>query len=184
MDYELTTKLLLGSISALGTMALVFFNLSQTRKLKAELLKEFEDAVSRTNRHSVTELFRLIHGLRMSYNDIIKLIEHDSCSKIIHALKKTPGLVYYANGEFRYSRIASAKAFQFIDRLFLRLSIYIFSAFTFLSFLMLAFGSGPTAVVGFVFLIFSSMILAIQLRQRSHDQMVANLIEPELKGSE
>ncbi|MDP2713390.1 hypothetical protein [Rheinheimera sp.] len=179
MDFDLTAKFLLGAFSALGTMALVFFNLSQTRKIKAELLEKFEDAVSRANKHSVTELFRLIHGLRMNYADIIELVKHDNCSKIIFSLKKTPGLVSYRGGKFRYSKIASNRIFRFVDKFFMRLSIFTFSAFTLFSFGVLIFGKGTTAVVGFVFLILSSMMLAFQLRQRNYDQMVSDLVEPE-----
>lgn len=178
MDFDVTTKLLFGCISVLGTMTLVFLNLSQARKIKAELLEKFDEAVSRSNKHSVTELFRLIHGLRMSYTDIIELISHDSCSKIIYALKKTPGFVSYDNGEFRYTKFANTRNFRFIDRWFLRLSIFIFSVFVLLSLGMLTFGNGTMAAAGFIFLISSSILLAVQLRQRSYDQMVANLVEP------
>lgn len=78
MEFDLA-KLILASMSAIGTMAVVFYNVGQTRKIKSELLREFEEAISRGNKHSVTELFRLIHGLRMSYTDIRELINHDNC---------------------------------------------------------------------------------------------------------
>jgi len=179
MDFDIATKILLGCVSSLGTMALVFFNLSQTKKIKAELLEKFEYAVSRENKHSVTELFRLIHGLLMRYADIIELISHDSCSKIIFSLQKTPSLVLYVNGEFRYTKQARNKLFRFIDRWFLRLSIFILGVLTLVSLDLLGFGSGAMAVVGFISLIFSSMLLAIQLRQQRCDQMVGDLVEPE-----
>src|SRR5690606_40611368 len=99
MDFETASKLIFGVISSLGTMALVFYNMSQTRKLRTELLEKFEEAVNRKNKHSSTELFRLIHGLRMNYSDVVELVKHDDCSKIIYALKKTPGIVSFKNGE-------------------------------------------------------------------------------------
>ena len=179
MDFDTISKLSFGLISSLGTIALVFFNLGQARKIKAELLEKFEEAISRQSKHSVTELFRLIHGLRMSYSDIVELTQHDQCSKVIYALKKTPGMVSYSNGEFRYTSIAGNRAFRFIDKWFLRLSIGLFSALGLLSLAMLGFGEGATSIAGFVFLLFCSLMLALQLRQRSYDQMVHSLVEPE-----
>jgi hypothetical protein len=179
MDIEVISKLAFGLVSSLGTIALVLFNIGQSRKIKAELLEKFEEAVDRESIHSVTELFRLIHGLRMSYGDIIELIRHEQCSKIIYALKKTPGMVSYEKGEFRYTKIARNRFFRFIDRWFLRLSLGFFSILGLLSLGVLGFGDGATSVVGFVFLLFCSVMLAVQLRQRAYDQMVQCLIEPE-----
>ncbi len=178
MDIEVISKLAFGIVSSLGTIALILFNMGQARKIKAELLDKFEEAVARESIHSVTELFRLIHGLRMSYVDIIELIRHDQCSKIIYALKKTPGMVYYENGEFRYTRMARNGLFRFFDRWFLRLSISLFSILGLFSLGMLGFGNGATSVAGFIFLLFCSVMLAVQLRQRAYDQMVQRLIEP------
>ncbi|MFB2640938.1 hypothetical protein ACE02D_01380 [Shewanella bicestrii] len=179
MDIEVISKLAFGLVSSLGTIALVLFNMGQSRKIKAELLEKFEEAVGRGSIHSVTELFRLIHGLRMSYGDIIELIRHEQCSKIIYALKKTPGMVSYEGGEFRYTQIARNRFFRFIDLWFLRLSIGFFSIFGLLSLGMLGFGHGATSVAGFVFLLCCSVMLAVQLRQRTYDQMIQRLIEPE-----
>lgn len=179
MDFDTISKLAFGLVSSLGTIALVFFNLSQARKVKAELLEKFEVAVTRESIHSVTELFRLIHGLRMSYKDIVELIRHDKCSKIIHALKKTPGIVSYVNGEFQYTNIAKSRIFRFLDVWFTRLSIAIFSALCLLSWGMVGFGNAVTSILGFGFLIFCSIMLTLQLRQRAYNQMIQSLVEPE-----
>jgi len=179
MDIEVISKLAFGLVSSLGTIALVLFNIGQSRKIKAELLEKFEEAVGRESIHSVTELFRLIHGLRMSYGDIIELIRNEQCSKIIYALKKTPGMVSYERGEFRYTQIARNGLFRFVDLWFLRLSIGFFSILGLFSLGMLGFGDGATSVAGFVFLLFCSVMLALQLRQRAYDQMVQRLIEPD-----
>lgn len=179
MEFDAGSKLIFGLISSLGTIALVFFNLGQARKIKAELLEKFEEAIFRQSKHSVTELFRLIHGLRMSYSDILELIQHDQCSKIIYVLKKTPGVVSYVNGEFRYANIAGSMIFRLIQKWFLRISISFFSILALLSLATLGFGKGATSVAGFIFLLFCSLMLAFQLRQRSYDQMVESLVVPE-----
>jgi uncharacterized membrane protein YvbJ len=78
---ETAIKLTLGLITTISTIAITYFNLGQTRKLKAELLDKFESAVAKAEKHSVAELFSLIHGLRMNYTDIVELIKHDDCIK-------------------------------------------------------------------------------------------------------
>ena len=179
MKIEGISKLAFGLVSSLGTIALIPFNIGQSRKIKAELLEKFEEAVDRESVHSVTELFRLTHGLRMSYGDIIELIRHEQCSKIIYALKKTPRMVSYERGEFCYTQISRIRFFRFIYRWFLRLSIGLFSILGLLSLGMLGFGHGAISISGFIFLLFCSVILAAQLRQRAYDQIVQRLIKPE-----
>lgn len=179
MDSVEIGKLFFGVVTAVGTIALASFNFGQARKVKAELLEKFELALQNGQKHSVTELFRLIHGLRMSYTDIVELVKHDECSKIIYALSKTPGLVCYEQGEFKYTGIGKSVLFQFFDRWFTLLSILFFGA-TSLGSLALAMYAKNLAVIalGFIMLAVFSFGLATQLRQRRYDRMVANLIGP------
>ncbi|WOH37660.1 hypothetical protein RI844_00050 [Thalassotalea fonticola] len=180
MEFSEISKIVFGIVTAVGTIALTFFNMSQTRKVTAELLEKFEIAVEKTQKNSVTELFRLIHGLRMNYQDIIELINHDDCSRIIYALKRTPGLVCYENGSFQYTSIGRNSIFKFVDKWFTRLGIATFSIFTFASYLLLVFGNNYSAIAGFFMLIVFAFMLGRQLRQRRYDQMVESLVKPEL----
>jgi hypothetical protein len=172
-------KLFIGIVTAVGTIAVASFNFGQARKVKAELLEKFELVLEKEKKHSVTELFRLIHGLRMSYTDIVELVKHDDCSKIIYALSKTPGLVCYEQGEFRYTGIAKSLLFQFCDRWFTRLAILVLMLAS-LGSLTVAIYAKNLAVTasGFVMVAVFSFVLATQLRQRRYDRMVANLIHP------
>ena len=179
MNFEITTKIIFGSVSAFGTIAIVFYNFGQTRKIRAELLEKFEESISKSNKHSATELFRLLHGLRMSYTDIVELITRDNCSKIIYALKKTPGIVCYENGEFRYTNVGRNKIYQFVDRWIMKTGIVLFSVVAVISFGFFTFGKGSISIVSFVILIFSVTMFALQLRQKNYDRMVSNLINPE-----
>lgn len=179
MDLELISKLGFGVVSSLGTFALISYNFGQSRKVRADLVEKFEDAVSRKSTHSVTELFRLIHGLRMSYTDITELIQHDQCSKIIYSLKKTPGMVSYRNGEFTYTGIAGSRVFRVVNEWLTSISIGLFGLLALSSLAMFVFGQGPTAVAGFVLLLCCSFILTFQLRARNYDRMVQNIVEPE-----
>jgi len=180
MEVTEFTKIIFGMITATGTAALTYFNLSQTRKVTAELLEKFEVAIEKSQKHSVTEIFRLIHGLRMSYSDIMQLIQHDECSKIIFALRKTPGIVCYRNGTFQYTPIGKSSAFKFFDIWSTRFTIGTFSVLTLSSFLLLVFGDGTSSVLGFVFMIMFSYLLGTQLRQNRHDQMITSLVNDEI----
>ncbi len=179
MEFTETSKILFGVITAIGTIAVTYFNLSQARKVKAELLEKFETAIEKSQKHSASELFRLIHGLRMSYSDIAALIENNDSLRIIYALKKTPGIVCYEDGEFRYSAVGKNKIYQFLDVWYLRISIALFSICLFVSLALLAFSEGVTSISGFVFTAFFSFMLAIQIKDKNYNKMVANLVNPE-----
>jgi hypothetical protein len=179
MEFDTATKFIFGIVSALGTFAVIFLNSRQAAQVKSELLIKFENALVKEQKHSVTELFRLIHGVRMSYSDIIELVKHDECIKIIYAIRKTPGIVRYEQGEFTYTNIAKHPIFKFIDRWIYLTGVVVFSFLTLLSLSMLGFGNGATAIAGFVLSLFGTSMLAIQVRQRRYDQMVSNLINPD-----
>jgi|GEM_PF-2087452 len=180
MEFTENTKIIIGLVTAIVTIAVTYLNVfGQTRKIKSELLEKFEIAVEKSQKHSVTELFRLIHGLRMSYSDILALIQHDECSKIIYALKKTPGVVSFENGEFKYSTIWKNRFWQSFDKGFLHFSIAIFGLLLVLSLIALVYSQGISSFVGFLFTLFCSVILAIQLRERRYNQMVAQLVQPQ-----
>lgn len=177
MEFDTLTKFIFGVVSALGTIAVIFLNSRQAAQVKSELLIKFENALAKDQKHTATELFRLLHGLRMNYSDIVELVKHDDCIKIIYAIKKTPGLVRYEQGEFKYTKIARNPIFRFIDLWIARIGIAVFGLLTVSSLLMLSLGEGGTALAGFIFMLFGAAMLGVQIRQRRHDQMVANIIE-------
>ena len=177
MEFTEFSKIVFGIITAVGTIALTFFNLSQTRKVTSELLEKFELALQNKQKHAVTELFRLIHGLRMSYSDIETLVQNDECSKIIYALKKTPGLVCYVNGEFKYTEVGKNSIFQFFDKWMTRLGIYFFSFFALTSIYMMVASEGINTFVWFILVVVNSFFLGTQLRQKRYDQMIGKLVQ-------
>lgn len=177
MEFDTITKFIFGLVSTLGTFAVIFLSSHQAAQAKAELLAKFENALKKEQKHSATELFRLLHGLRMNYSDIVELVQHDDCIKIIYAIKKTPGLVRYEQGNFKYTKIAKNPIFKFIDLWIARVGIAVFGLLTAASLLMLSLGDGGTALAGFIFMLFGASMLGIQIRQSRHDQMVANIIQ-------
>lgn len=170
------TKILFGLVTASGTIGLTLFNLRQRSKITAELLEKFDNAVEKKQKHSACELFRLIHGVRMSYSDIVELIENDESSKIIFALKKTPGLVCYKDGSFQYTGLGKSSIFKFIDKWLNKFGIIFFSILTSLFFLMLVLGKSAISIIGLIFMVVCSYLLAEQIRQNRYNQMVENLV--------
>lgn len=176
MELDILTKVIIGIISSLGTAGVIFLNFRQAAKLKAELLDQFDSAVRHNKKHTATELFRLIHGIRMSFTDIKALIQHDECSKIIYALKKTPGIVAYKSGNFEYAGLGSNRLYRFIDRWMTKLGLLMFSTLSVAFMLMFSFGHGNTSITGFIMMIICATLATVQLRQRRYDQMIDNLV--------
>lgn len=76
MEFDSTSKLILAIISAFGTFAAVFLGMWQANRVRAEFLEKFDSSVATQQKHSVTELFRLIHGLGMN------------CLSVVHTMRK------------------------------------------------------------------------------------------------
>ncbi len=183
MEFAELSKIIFGVVTAMGTIALTYFNMSQTRKITAELLEKFEVALEKKQKNSVTELFRLIHGLRMNYTDICELISDDNCSQIIYSLKKTPGLVCYQDGSFQYTSIGQNKLFKFIDKWVSRFGVAAFSLFIISGFFLLAFSDGSALFFGFVIIMLFSFMLGRQLRENRHNQLIDSLVNSEYNKS-
>ncbi len=176
MEIEILSKVLVGIITIVSSYKATIFNIGNSQKMKADLLEKLDVAIERKKKHTSTELFRLIHGLRMSYPDIESLAQSDNCSAIIYALKKTPGIVYYSNGKLQYTAIASSTIFKFIEKFASWLFITLFTLLAAMSFYMFVFCEGGTSIVGIVLLAFSTFMLTIYYRQRSYDRMVSDIV--------
>jgi hypothetical protein len=179
VEFTEASKIVFGAVTAIGTIAVTFFNISQEKKIKAELLDKLETAIERSQKHSVAELFRFIHGLRMKYSDIVELVEHDECSKIIYAIKKNPRIVTYNNGKLEYTKMGRSKAFQFFNLWIGRFGIIFFSVLSLISFFVFAFVKGPAAIFGHLFFMISIYMLTMHIREREYDEMITFLIEGE-----
>jgi len=183
MEFDVITRLIFGIVSAIGAAAVAVLTLRQAKKVNAELLEKFEAALDKSQKHSAAELFRLIHGVRMSYSDIAELVKHDECIKIIYAIKKTPGMVSYENRAFTYTGIGKKPIFRFIDRWFTKFGIAFFVSISLISLYMIVVGDVATMLTGFLFMIVSVAMLVMQNNEQRYNQMVSNLISPEDNNS-
>lgn len=175
-NIELISKLIFGLISAIGAGTLAIYNIHQSKKTESELLEKFDKALAGSNKHLVTELFRLICGVCMDYQDVQKLVKRDDSARILYILKKTPGYVTYKYGKFDYTQLGHyrwLRAFEIVTNL---LDIVIGALGTIFSILVFAFGGGLTSVLGFIGLIFGAIYFVISYRERNYVKTVSSLI--------
>ncbi|WP_281628737.1 hypothetical protein [Vibrio sp. St2] len=176
MEIPEAGNLFFGMIASIGTVVATLYNFGQVRKINAELLASFEIALEKQNKHSVTELFRSIHGLRMNYSDIVVLVNDDNCSKIIYALKKTPGMVSFEGGKFQYSGLGKIRPFMAFDKLLRGAGLVLAIGLFVISFWLLAFGNSGESIAGMILIVPSSFFIALSIRTNRYDKMVRSLV--------
>lgn len=177
MEFTELTKLIAALVSAIGTIAVATYNLNQSKKIKADLLERFDEAKKNKNKHSVCELFRLIHGLRMTYEDIFRLTEDNHVIQIIYAIKKTPGMVTFKDGEFQFSEIFKNKYIKRADKISSKLFLYFFGTLLILSIILMVFGKGAWAILGLILIFIFSLLFVLQKNELSYNKMVEDIVE-------
>jgi len=169
-------KAVAGLISALGAIAVYKYNLSQSAKARAELIEKFEHALSQDRKHAACELFRMLHGLRMDYEDIQAICRSSKAVKIIRALQKTPGMAKHENGRFQYTRLYEKRWVRQSNKYFTRGLAYALGSLTMLFIVLMAFLDGPTSLAMLVFAIPCTAFLAMQIKDIQHDTMLESLV--------
>jgi len=177
MDVIEVGKLLVAVVSALGTIAVTSYNVGQSRKIRTELLEKLEQSLERQNKHSVCEIFRLLYGLRMNYQDIRNLTEDDRVSHILYALRKTPGMVKYENGSFRYTMLFANRWVRLIDKISGKLIASFLGFILMGSVLLMVLSTGVTSLVAFVLILFFAVIFTLQIKQLKYDRMIEDMVK-------
>jgi len=172
-------RALAGFASAFGTIALYKFNLAQSQKARAELIEKFEDALKREQKHSVCELFRMLHSLNLDYDDIVEICNHRKVGKIILALKKTPGIVKYEEGALKYTSLFEKDWVRKSNKLVTRGIAYFMGLLTILLIITMAFMKGPVSIVMLVFVIPAVALLTMQIKDLRHDKMIESIVKEE-----
>lgn len=176
MDIEIINKLILGVISMIGTFTLSKYNTNQSNKIKAELLEKFDAALLGNNKHTITELFRIIHDLRMDYEDIIALTKDDRCSKIIHALHTTPSYVSYSKGNFEYAQIGKYKFYRNILKYHYKISVYFFYGCTIFCIILFSISKDAELITSFLGIIMSTLGLMYSMKENHFNNMIDDLV--------
>lgn len=174
-DFDIL-KAIAGLISALSTIAVYKLNVAQSHKVRAELLERLEVALSEGRKHATCELFRMLHGLRVDYEDIRTICSDDRVSKIVLALQKTPGIVKHEGGKLQYTKLYGNRWVRRLDRLVMRFFALILGILTIAMIVLMATLDGVAAVAILVFAIPCVVFLAMQLKDLRHDRMVESLV--------
>lgn len=170
-------KAAIGLFSALAGVALYKLNNTKMLKTRAELVEQFQQALANENKYSVTEMFRLLHGLRMTYYDIETLCADSDVSHIIFALQKTPGMVKYENSSFQYTPVFQKPWIRKINRIFSYGAVWFLGLATLISLIAFVFVKDQAAVVAIFILIPGLTFLTLQLRDIKYDNLVERLVQ-------
>ena len=181
-DFE-ALKAVAGVVSALGAVAVYKFNNAQTKKVRAELIEKFELALEKQQKHAATELFRLLHGLRMEFDDVSTICEHNKAPKIILALQKTPGMVKFENGQFKYTDFFEKKWVRNSNRWITRALAYLVGGLTVMLIGLMATLEGAAALAMLIFVIPSAAFLGMQLKDIRHDKMVESIVNEPMQSA-
>lgn len=174
-DFQLLNTVA-GLASALGAVAVYKFNLEQSRKARAELLEKLDVALSEGRKHSACELFRMVHSLRMDYEDIEAICRNSKVNKIIWALQKAPGMVKYENGRILYHGPFERQWVRTSNWYVTRILAVIMGLLTVTLIIWMSFLSGPSALAALVVIIPIAAFFAMQFNDIQHDKMIESLV--------
>jgi hypothetical protein len=147
----------------------------QSNKIKADLLDKLDTALKNNRKHNVSELFYMIHKVRINYNEILKLIEDDNSSKIIYALKRTPGLVEYKDGKL--SRRQFPRWITVVEKIFFKFMLVFCVVFLLALLILLPFAKGFVLLQLLIQLIGVTIIIISFLRFQRNEKIIDELIK-------
>lgn len=168
---------LAGLASALGAIAVYRFNLEQSRKARAELLENLDSALEHGRKHTACELFRMLHALRMDFEDIEAICHSSKVSKIILALQKAPGMVKLENGRFQYHGIFSKQWVRTFDKYAMRTLAGVMGGITVSLIIWMSFLRGPASLAMSIIVIPLAAFFAMQLKDIRQDRMIESLVD-------
>jgi len=176
VEYSELFKALLGVFSAISAIAIYKFNMAKSLQVRADLIEKLEEALERKNKHSVCELFRLLHGSRLNYKEIIVITSNDDVSRILYALKKTPGMVTFKNGELKFTTLFKRPWVRSVNKYVSRGFAYLFGALTIVLIIVMAMTDGAVSIAMLIFVIPCFAVLTMQINDLKYDQMVYELV--------
>ncbi|MBK8971832.1 MAG: hypothetical protein IPM37_10835 [Hahellaceae bacterium] len=168
---------LAGLITALGTVTVFKFNSAQAMKHRAELLEMLNKAIATNDKHATTEIFLMLHKLRMSFSDIKAICEDNNSSKIIRILQTNFGAVTYLDSQLQYrSMLKKPKVRKFATAV-TRFGALLMGLVTAVLIFLMTITEGKVAVSLLIFAVPFSAVLALQLWDLRQDKLIGEMIE-------
>ena len=179
MDWIELIKAVVALISAVAGIAIYKLNHAKMSKTRGELVEQFQNALDAEKKYSVIEIFRLLHGVRMTYEDIKALCSDSDASHIIFALQKTPGMVKYESSRFQYSDIFKKKWFRKTNKWFSISAAWFFGMVTAGLVVGFIFSESKSTLAILFLLIPCFAFLTYQIREIRYDSLIERLAERE-----
>jgi hypothetical protein len=169
-------NVLAGIASVMGAVAVYQFKISQSKKARADLLTQLDDSIAQNKKHSAGELFYLLHGLRMNFEDIQAICADSRSAKIVYALRKTPGIVTHENGRFKYTGMFENAWIRRGNKFFMKLLAYAMAATALFSIILMGFLEGTQALALLIVVAPLAAFFGMQVKDIQHDNMVESLV--------
>ena len=136
MDHIELIKAIVVVVGAVCSMLAARVSGIQYQKLRADLLKQLDDALEEGNKFQAYELFYMLTKQRMPYVEIKELMDNESLFESISALSNYPGIYKYENGALTYKNLFNNKWFRWFTRV--SLVTYLIFMVSLVGFLMVA----------------------------------------------
>lgn len=176
MDINQAVNFLLGIFTVIFTYYMRDY--WQSNNLKAELLEKLDFAIQNNKKHNACELFYMIHKLRLDYEEILKLVEEDNASKIIYALRRTPGLLDYKDGKLIHKKSPRTIALaEKVFKIFIEIMLGFLIVFLFILLTLLVFSKGLLLLKILIQITGLTLIIASFLGIRRDYRIVDELIK-------
>lgn len=167
------------AITVIGSIATAMITSYKYEERKMAILEKLSISLRHESplKIEITELFRLLTGLRMNYSEIKKIIEDDNCIWLLHILRTTPGYVKYKNGKLHYTEFFRSiwvrKFYSFIDKIAQISSLLLYFFF---SFAMIFLPTLQGKAISVVFLIFSAVWYVQAMRNKRYSEKIDELM--------
>lgn len=171
-------------ITVIGSIATAMITNYKYEERKMAILEKLSVALRNESvlKIEITELFRLLTGLRMNYSEIKKIIEDDNCIWLIHILRTTPGYVKYKDGKLHYTEFFRSiwvrNFYNFIDKISQITSLILYFFF---SLLMVFAPTLQAKAISVIFLIFSAVLFVQALRNKRYSEKIDELMVDDTK---
>ncbi|WP_345971327.1 hypothetical protein WCX72_05560 [Sulfurimonas sp. HSL1-6] len=166
-------------------VAVISNNKSEERKLLAheKLSKVIKNDDS--TKLEVAALFKAATGIKMTYSDVLKIVDDDNGIWLVHLLSTVPGYVKYENGKLHYTKRFEKSWLRKLFSLFDKVGLY-FSIFTYFSFsFALIFSSSIEGkIVSGIFVFTSAFFLIHVLKNKLNAEKAAELIVYDLPNND
>lgn len=173
------TEVITTVITVIGSIATAMITSYKYEERKMAILEKLAISLRHESplKIEITELFRLLTGLRMNYSEIKKIIEDDNCIWLINILRTTPGYVKYKDGKLHYTAFFRSiwvrKVSSFIDKISQITSLILYFFFS------VAMIYSPTLqgkALSVVFLIFSAVWYVQSLKNKRYSEKIDELM--------